>query len=164
MQQRTTFPNHFSTTKILAPRAQPLFLQNMNFRSVSMETRRLSVEGPHRPPRHESLSILSLIVILSVIGPQSLAPSIPGPSILMSVRPSVCLSSCLPKQSACLCVCPDQFCKATTKAKGKAKHKAEVKAKAKVKSKTKKTHCNRPSSHNALGEIRNSYEPNRNQI
>ena len=69
MQQRTTFPNHFSTTKILAPRAQPLFVQNMNFRTVSMETRQLSVEGPHKPPRHESLSVLSLIIILSVIGP-----------------------------------------------------------------------------------------------
>ena len=108
------FPKSFSTTKILAPRVQPLFVQNLNFRTVSMETRRLSVEGPHKPPRHESLSVLSLIVALSVIGPQSLAPSIPGPSILMSVRPSVCLSSCLPKQSACLSVCPDQFCKATT--------------------------------------------------
>ena len=56
-----------------------------------METHRLGVEGPHRPPRHESLSVLSLIVILSDVGPQSLAPSIPGPSVRPSVRREIAM-------------------------------------------------------------------------
>ena len=45
-------------TKQVTKKYSRTLIQNMNFHSVSKETRRLGVEGPHGPPRHESMSVL----------------------------------------------------------------------------------------------------------
>ena len=51
------------------------FLHNMNFHSVSMETRRLGVEGPHGPPRHETNALtmysMSSCILLFIVLPIS---------------------------------------------------------------------------------------------